>query len=94
MEAAQEKITKENQRKIDERKDKLAKAQSSVRALNARFADWYYVIPEDTYAKLTVQRTDLFEKKDDGAADGATSGAGGPSFQGLPPFQIPGAPGN
>ena len=55
LEAEQEKITKENRRIMDERKDRLATAQQRVRELNARFADWYYVIPEQTYAQLRIK---------------------------------------
>ncbi len=93
LEAEQEKITKENQRKMDERKDKLEAAKRRVRELNQRFADWYYVIAEDTYAKLRIGRDELFIKP---GADAAPPqgfpqpGSGGPSF--LPNF--PGAPGN
>ncbi|QDT10071.1 DUF4340 domain-containing protein [Planctomycetes bacterium K23_9] len=90
LEATQEKITKENQRKMDERKDSLSKAQKRVRELNARFADWYYVIPEETYTKLTIKRSELFEKE--GAASAPNPGAGGPSFQA--PGGLPFGPGN
>ncbi len=97
LEAEQEKITKENQRKMDERKDKIEAAKKRVRALNERFADWYYVIPEDTYKKLRINRDELFEKP---GAEGAVPPAGfgapgsaGPSFQ-IPGAQFPGAPGN
>lgn len=61
LEAEQEKITKENQRIMDERRDQLATANQRVRALNARFADWYYVIPEETYTKLRIKRDQLLE---------------------------------
>ena len=90
LEAEQEKITKENQRKIDERKDKLEEARRRVAELNARFADWYYVIPEATYSKLRIKRDELFKKPADDAAaapPGLNLPSGGPSF--LP--QIPGA---
>ena len=80
LEAVQEKITKENQRKIDLRNDQIAEAKKKVRELNARFADWYYVIPEDTYQKLTMTRDDLFEKEEAAGAPGPNPGAGGPSF--------------
>jgi hypothetical protein len=53
---------KENRRKLDARKDKLEQAGRRARELNARFADWYYVIPEDTYSKLRIKRDELFEK--------------------------------
>lgn len=32
-------------------------------ALNARFADWYYVIPSSAFDKLRVSRKDLIQKK-------------------------------
>ncbi len=83
LEGLQEKITKENQRKMDERKDNLAKAKNRVRDLNARFADWYYVIPEDTYSKLTIKRNELFEEADEAGNSGSAP----------PSFQVPGAAG-
>lgn len=75
LEAEQEKIIKSNQRKLDARKDNMEVAQRRVRELNARFADWYYVIPEQTYMKLQVKRSDLFE------GDSATDPASGPTIQ-------------
>jgi hypothetical protein len=77
LEAAQEKITKENQRKLDERKDRIEAARRRVRELNARFADWYYVIPESTYRQLRLPMTDLIENP-------ATSGTG--ATPGFPPM--------
>lgn len=88
LEAEQEKITKENQRKLDERKDKLEAAQRRVRDLNDRFADWYYVIPEDTYVNLHINRDELFESKVDLPTSGPLSPNGGPLLD------IPGPPGN
>ena len=90
LEAAQEKITKENQRLLDARKDAIEKARRRVRALNARFADWYYVIPEDTYTKLTIKRDDLFEKP---GAD-SPNPAGRPPQFGMPPGGMPPGFGN
>ena len=84
--AVQEKITKENERKLDERKEQLEKARLQSKALNERFADWYYVIPEATYSKLRIGRDELFK---DPAADAAT-----PNPAGLPPgFPGGGLPG-
>jgi len=74
LEAEQEKITKENQRKLDERKDKVDAAKRRVRDLNARFADWYYVIPEQTYGQLRIDRSDLIQSASDPAASGAPMG--------------------
>ena len=58
-----ERITKENQRKIDERNANLAKAQKKVGELNYRFADWYYVISEDVYKKIHLGQTDILREK-------------------------------
>ena len=92
LEAEQEKVIKQNQRMMDERKDRLEDAQRRVRDLNARFADWYYVIPEATYSKLRFKRADLFEQP---AAAGLPQGPGIPGLpSGLPQFNFPGAPGN
>jgi len=44
------------QRKID-------KGQSTSDRLNARFADWYYVISEPSFDKLNLSRSDLVVKK-------------------------------
>ena len=96
LEAEQEKITQRNQRKLDERKDKIEEARKRVRELNARFADWYYVIPEGTYQKLRVRRGDIFISEEEAEAedDPATTGTG-QSFQppniNLPGGSLPGA---
>jgi hypothetical protein len=65
LEAEQEKILKENTRMLDARKDRLNEAKRRVRELNARFADWYYVIPEDTYRELRIQRSELLTVQED-----------------------------
>ncbi|QDV87746.1 DUF4340 domain-containing protein [Planctomycetes bacterium TBK1r] len=86
--AVQEKITKENERKLEERKENLQQARLTSQALNARFADWYYVIPEATYSKLRISREELFD----------TSGQSSPNPAAMPPgmqnMQFPGFPGN
>ncbi|MCC9602413.1 DUF4340 domain-containing protein [Stieleria sp. JC731] len=75
--AIQEKITKENERKLEERKENLQEAQLQSKSLNERFADWYYVIPEETYSKLRVERDDLFQSE---------------AAPGMPPFNPAAAP--
>ncbi len=86
--AVQEKITKENERKLEERKENLQQARLTSQALNARFADWYYVIPEATYSKLRISREELFD----------ASGQSSPNPAAMPPgmqnMQFPGFPGN
>ncbi|WP_372725138.1 hypothetical protein, partial [Novipirellula sp.] len=86
----QEKITKANQRMLDERKDKLEVARRAVRDLNARFADWYYVIPEETYRKLRLSREELFQSGQSEAPNPAAGFPGGPGA--MPQFNF-GPPG-
>ena len=74
--AAQEKIRKANQRKTDTRNDKLEKAKKRVAELNARFAEWYYVISESQYEKLKISLDDLVVNKN--AANAPTMPAGPP----------------
>lgn len=74
LEAEQEKILKENTRKLDERKDRLNAAKRRVRDLNARFADWYYVIPEDTYRELRIQREELLTAAEPIQPDSSNTG--------------------
>ena len=93
LEAEQEKVIKQNQRMLDERTDRRDAAERRVRDLNARFADWYYVIPEATYSKLRFKRDELFEAPP--GSGPALPAAGIPGLPGgLPQFNFPGAPGN
>lgn len=86
LESEQEKITKENQRKLDERNEKIENARRRVRELNARFADWYYVIPENTYQQLRIRRADLFVAEGTNADE--DDAAIGPTFD-APEFNFP-----
>lgn len=89
LEAEQEKILKANTRLLDERKDRLNAAKRRVADLNARFADWYYIIPEATYRQLRINRDELFVEP--GANDAAPAGPPG----GMPPgMQLPAGFGN
>jgi hypothetical protein len=67
---AAEKVRKENRRKLDEWEEKKKKATARVAELNARFADWYYVISDDVYKKVHLSRADIIKEaagaKDEG----------------------------
>lgn len=63
IEAERERITKENQRKQDEYNEKLKAAESKVRDLNFRFADWYYVVSEDVFKKIRLTRAEAIKEK-------------------------------
>ena len=47
------------QRKLDQRDENLAKAKRKVADLNYRFADWYYIIPEDFFRKVRLGRSGI-----------------------------------
>ena len=85
FEAAREKITKENQRKIDDKNDKLKKAKNKVAELNGRFADWYYVVSESDYKKLKITITELIQPKTGGSSTGSPTGGLPGAFPGFKP---------
>lgn len=62
--AERQRIEKENQRKQDEYQQKIADGKKKVNELNARFADWYYVISDDVYHKIHLGHDDLVKKKE------------------------------
>ncbi len=88
LEAEQEKILKANTRLLDARKDRLNAAKRRVSDLNARFADWYYVIPETTYRELRIDRAELLTATEPASPAGPPAGFGGPGAGS--PIQIPG----
>ncbi|MBM4005516.1 MAG: DUF4340 domain-containing protein [Planctomycetes bacterium] len=65
-----ERIKKSNERKMSEWRDRKKKAADKVADLNDRFADWYYVISEDSYKKVHLGRADIVREatkaKDEG----------------------------
>lgn len=87
LKAIREKITKENQRKIDDRDEKLKKAKNKVAELNGRFADWYYVVSESDYKKLRVTITELIQPKTAGGAGTGAPQGGFPGQGAFPGFQ-------
>jgi hypothetical protein len=62
MAAERDRIKRENERKLNEYQDKKKKAEARVSELNARFADWYYVISEDVYKKIHLGRGDIIKE--------------------------------
>lgn len=81
-------ITKANQRLIDARNEKINAARKKVQELNARFADWYYLIEESSFKQLMLKRDDLVGPKGSPAAaePGPGTPGGLPNFPGLPPL--------
>ena len=86
LEAERERITKENQRKIDQRNDRMAVGKKRVAELNARFADWYYIVSDSEFKRLKIELADLITKKGVGLPAPPSSGLPGS----LPGLNIPG----
>jgi len=59
-----------NKRKMDAYNDKKKKAEVRSRELNARFADWYYVVSEDVYKKIRLGRTDIVKESSGAKEEG------------------------
>jgi hypothetical protein len=81
-------IEKENKQKQDEYDDKLKEGQKRVKELNARFADWYYVISEATYDKIHLTRDDVIKKKEAPKADAAGTGEPGKDVGPIDQFDL------
>ena len=71
-------VERENRRRQDEYDDKVKAAQRRVRELNARFADWYYVVPTKEYAKIHLARAAIVQPKGSDAAGDGPPGSGAP----------------
>ena len=56
-------MERENRRKEEEYDEKVKAAQKRVKELNARFADWYYVVSDAEYAKIHLDRAGVVQKK-------------------------------
>lgn len=89
-------IEKENQRKLDEYRERRKKAENKVRELNARFAPWYYVISNEEFKKIHLTRADVVREK----TGDQSQGFGIDAFRELekqgiepPPAQPPSNPG-
>ncbi|MEX0671284.1 MAG: DUF4340 domain-containing protein [Pirellulales bacterium] len=61
-------VEAENRRKQEQYDDQVKTAQKRVRELNNRFADWYYVVSDEEFAKIHLGRAAIVQKKE-AAAD-------------------------
>jgi hypothetical protein len=59
-----DKKNKELQEAHDQWEEQIAEGQKLAEDLNARFADWYYVISADSFEKINLTRKDLVKKKE------------------------------
>jgi hypothetical protein len=69
MEDERKRIQEDNDKKIKEYDESLAKGRKRAKELNDRFADWFYVVSEDSYKKLHLTRDDVVKKKEEKKED-------------------------
>jgi hypothetical protein len=76
IEAERDRIEKENKRKQDAYDEKVKAGQQKAKELNARFADWYYVVNDETYRKIHLGKAEIVKKKADDSKNGKDPSAG------------------
>lgn len=90
-------VEQRNSRLLDEHEEKLKAGRERVSELNARFGDWYYVVPDEVFQKIRLGRDDVIKQKEAEASeegdDAADESAPGASAFGAPGGAIPGLPG-
>ena len=64
---------KEDTRKFDEYQEKVKKGKEKAEELNRRFAEWYYVIPGESYDKLKLKRAGLVKAKEKTEEEGESA---------------------
>ena len=79
LKAERERIERDNQRKQDEYNRLRSDGKKHVAELNARFADWYYIISNEVYQKIRLTRDELIKKKEK-PAEGEQSKDGHPDI--------------
>ncbi len=70
VEAERKNIEKANQALKDAHQEKTTRVTREVRELNARFADWFFIIPEDVYQQVHLNRESLVQETTDAADRG------------------------
>ena len=84
IKAERERIEKENQREREEYEKKIEEGEKRVNELNARFADWYYVISDKVYQEIHLGRKEIVKQKekkeDEAGAGGEGEQAGEPGL--------------
>ena len=84
LSVVQSDITKSNQRLLDARNEKINAARKKVQELNARFADWYYLIDDASFKQLMLKQDVLIGPKAAASASPSPGAPGAANFPGLP----------
>jgi hypothetical protein len=75
LDAERDRVEAANKRKQDTFDQKVKDGEQKAKELDARFADWYYVVGEDTYRKIHLGKADIVKKKPKDTKDNKDSAA-------------------
>ena len=73
-------VERENRRKQESFDEKVVDGKKRVEELNGRFADWYYIVSDEEFKKIHLNREAVIKAKVESASDTAP-GPTGPSTQ-------------
>jgi hypothetical protein len=84
-------IIRENESKQKDYDTKIKDGQRKAKLLNERFAEWYYVIPDDVYRKIHLGKNDIIQRVKPMPGESTNPLKVPGPLQGLPPgFPPPG----
>ena len=63
LENQRKQVQADNERKQKTYDDKVKAGKARAKELDARFANWYYVVSEDVFKKIHLGRADIVKKK-------------------------------
>jgi hypothetical protein len=75
LDAERDRVEAANKRKQDAFDQKVKDGEQKAKELNARFADWYYVVGDDTYHKIHLGKSDIVKQKPKDTKDDKGSAA-------------------
>ena len=73
-------VERENRRKQESFDEKVVDGKKRVEELNGRFADWYYIVSDEEFKKIHLNREAVIKAKVESASDTAP-GPTGPAIQ-------------
>ena len=69
---ARRQVESENRRKQESFDEKMAEGKKRVDELNGRFADWYYIVSDEEYKKIHLDRKAVIKMKAEPTSDAET----------------------
>ena len=77
---ARRQVERENRRKQESFDEKVVDGKKRVEELNGRFADWYYIVSDEEFKKIHLNREAVIKAKAE-PASGTAPGPTGPAIQ-------------